>query len=104
MLEVMGIKVFVVSNGLEAFEIVQKKNFDLILMDINMPIMNGMEATEKILEYEKEKNLIHTPIVALTANAIKGDKEKFLSYGMDGYLSKPIDKNELDLILRNYLS
>ena len=104
MLEMMGIKVYIVSNGLEAFEIVQKKNFDLILMDINMPIMNGMEATEKILEYEKEKNLIHTPIVALTANAIKGDKEKFLSYGMDGYLSKPIDKNELDLILRNYLS
>jgi PAS domain S-box-containing protein len=104
MLEIMGITVSIVSDGLEAFEIVKKKNFDLILMDINMPVMNGVESTKKILEYEEEKNLIHTPIVALTANAIKGDKERFLSYGMDGYLSKPIDKHELDAILRNYLS
>ena len=96
-LEAKGINYKIEQNGLAVFEEYQQNSdsYDIILMDINMPIMDGLEATKKILEYEENNNLPHVPIVALTANAIKGDKEKFLSVGMDGYLSKPINKEEL---------
>jgi HPt (histidine-containing phosphotransfer) domain-containing protein len=60
-----------------------------------MPVLDGVSSVAKILEFEKQNNLPHIPIVALTANAIKGDKEKFLKSGFDDYLSKPIDKKEL---------
>jgi CheY-like chemotaxis protein len=60
-------------------------------MDIQMPVMNGIEATHEILKYEKSNNLSHTPIIAVTANALKGDREKFISEGMDEYVSKPIN-------------
>jgi CheY-like chemotaxis protein len=72
-------------------------------MDENMPNLNGMEATKEILKYENEKNRRHTPIVALTANALKGDRERFLEAGMDEYLTKPLDKEKLASVLNNFL-
>jgi len=93
----------VANDGVEAVEIFQKNRYDIILMDENMPNKNGIQATKEILEYEKENNLSHTPIIALTANALKGDREKFLNAGMDEYLSKPVDKNRLALVLEEFL-
>ncbi len=88
-----------VENGLEAVELYKKECFDAILMDINMPIMDGIVATQTILEEEKKIHRAHIPIVALTANTLKGDKERYLAMGMDGHLSKPIDFNELRYFL-----
>jgi len=69
-----------------------------------MPNLNGMEATKEILKYEKLKNRSHTPIVALTANALKGDRERFLEAGMDEYLTKPLDKEKLATVLNHFLA
>jgi len=90
----------IANDGLEAIEFFKTKGgYDLILMDENMPNMSGIESTKYILGYEKEHQLVHTPIIALTANALKGDKERFLEAGMDYYLTKPLDKNKLSEIL-----
>lgn len=103
-LESMNIEYKISSNGQEALEQRKKdSSFDLILMDINMPILDGIEAFKQIREYEKQENLKQIPIVALTANAIKGDKEKFLNLGMNDYLSKPINTNELNNVFNKYL-
>lgn len=83
--------IVVVENGLEAYEAVQKQYFDLILMDMQMPVMNGFEATEKIRQLPEYKD---TPIVALTAFAMKGDREKCLDAGATDYIPKPIDSQE----------
>ena len=85
-------------NGEEAVDMALKDNYDLILMDINMPVMNGIDATKKLVE---DYN-IQTPIVALTANALEGDKERFLSAGMADYLTKPIDIKAFETILLKY--
>ncbi len=85
-------------NGQEAVEKVKINKYDLILMDINMPVMNGMDATKIIIGELHSK----TPIVALTANALDGDKEKCLSLGMVDYLSKPINKKAFENILIKY--
>jgi CheY-like chemotaxis protein/preprotein translocase subunit SecB len=103
MLEMLEINVVIAEDGRQGVDTFKDGEFDLILMDINMPVMNGLEATKEIIDVEKLNNSLHTPIVALTANAIKGDRERFISYGMDDYLSKPIDKGELDRILNTYL-
>ena len=81
----------------------ESEKYDAILMDENMPNMNGIEATKHILEYEKLHEIKHTPIIALTANALKGDRDKFLEAGMDEYLTKPIDKKELAKVLGAFL-
>ncbi len=91
----MKLDVEIAQNGAKAVEMFKKKKYDLILMDENMPILNGIEATKQIVEIEKEKNLKHTPIVALTANALKGDRDRFLAAGMDEYLTKPLDNKKL---------
>ena len=93
----------IVSNGKEAVEEYKNNKYDLILMDINMPILDGVEAFKQIRTYEKENNLKSIPISALTANAIKGDKEKFLDLGMDYYLSKPISVAKLKELFTIYL-
>ena len=103
-LEKMNIHFKIVSNGKEAVALYKAEKFDLVLMDINMPILDGVAALNQIREYEKENAYKNTPIIALTANAIKGDKEKFISLGMDDYLSKPINTNALLEILKNYFS
>ena len=89
----------IVENGQEAIDRVKEKEYDIILMDENMPILNGIEASKKIREME-----IRTPIIAVTANAFKGDKEKFLKAGMDDYISKPIDIKEFLRVLKKYLN
>jgi CheY-like chemotaxis protein len=94
----------IANDGLEAIEKFKNTQYDIILMDENMPNMNGIIATKEIIQIEKEKNLKHTPIIALTANALKGDREKFLEAGMDEYLTKPLDKNILIKMLGIYRS
>jgi len=98
-----SLSVEIANNGLEAFEKVRTKRYDLILMDIQMPVMDGVEATHEIINYEIEENIHHTPIVALTANALKGDRERFIKEGLDEYLSKPVNNNELIFILKKFL-
>ena len=73
-------------------------------MDIQMPYLDGVEATREILEYEEDYNQKHVPVIALTANALKGDRERFLAAGMDEYLTKPINKNKLSSIFEKFLS
>ncbi len=87
------------SNGLEGLEKYKTLSPDLVLMDIEMPVMGGMEATGKIISYERSKHKKHTPIVALTANALSGDREKYIGAGMDAYLSKPIELEALNNLL-----
>ena len=103
-LEVYGITVDIANNGLESFEKRRANKYDLIFMDIQMPVMDGIEATQEILEYEEDDEVPHVPIVALTANALKGDREKFLSQGMDDYIAKPIETSELLYVLNKFLA
>ena len=103
-LEDLGLNITIASNGLEAFAKRKDGNFDLIFMDIQMPLLDGTEATAEILEYEQEHNLPHIPIVALTANALKGDRERFLEAGLDEYTTKPLVRSEIISILNLYLS
>lgn len=102
-LEDFDISCDVASNGIEAIELFKTNRYDVILMDENMPQMGGIEATRAILEIEKDRQINHTPIIALTANALKGDREKFLEAGMDEYISKPIDTHKLAQILHQLL-
>jgi signal transduction histidine kinase/ActR/RegA family two-component response regulator len=85
--------IVVVDNGEKAVEAYKKNSFNLILMDVQMPVMNGYEATRIIREIEKEKGM-HTPIIALTAYAMKDDKEMCLNAGMDDYIAKPFKRQE----------
>ncbi len=103
-LEEHGITVDIANNGLESFEKRRNNDFDLIFMDIQMPVMDGIEATHEILDYEEDEEVPHVPIVALTANALKGDRERFMSEGMDEYITKPIETSELLYILNKFLS
>ena len=98
-----GLEVELANNGLEAFEKYRTNQYDLIFMDIQMPVMDGVEATHEILNYEREDKIPHTPIIALTANALKGDRERFIEEGLDDYIPKPIETNELLFILKKFL-
>ncbi len=100
-LEKRGHRVVVAANGREAVEAMEKEAFDIVLMDVQMPEMDGFEATAAIRTKEKSSGL-HQAIVALTAHAIKGDRGKCLAAGMDGYLTKPIRPQELDEVLARY--
>jgi CheY-like chemotaxis protein len=101
LLQKRGHHVVVVGNGLEALQALEKQNYDLVLMDVQMPIMDGMEAVRKIRGKEKLTGE-HAPIVALTAHAMKGDQELCLTAGMDDYLTKPIRPLELDRLLARF--
>jgi PAS domain S-box-containing protein len=94
-LQKMGHSLVVANNGNEAPSLLATQPFDLVLMDIQMPEMDGLTATQKIREGEK-RTLSRLPIIAMTAHAMKGDRERCLEAGMDGYVSKPIDKKELE--------
>ena len=99
----LGHQVDVADNGKEAVEKFQQQTYDLIFMDIQMPVMDGMEATKKIREIElKEKGSKKIPIIAMTANTMEGDREKYLQIGMDDYVSKPFKQNELVKIFDKY--
>jgi two-component system sensor histidine kinase/response regulator len=94
LLEKEGHKVVVAGDGAKALEALDKEQFDVILMDVQMPVMDGIEATAAIRERER-RNGSHVPIVAMTAHAMAGDRQRFLSLGMDGYVSKPIHSRDL---------
>jgi two-component system, sensor histidine kinase and response regulator len=93
----------VAGNGRETLAALEKERFDLVLMDLQMPEMDGFEATTAIRKNEKNSGA-HLSIVALTAHAMKGDREKCFAAGMDGYLTKPIRPQELDEILEGYVA
>jgi CheY-like chemotaxis protein len=95
-LERLGCSVEVASNGAEGVAACEARHFDIILMDLQMPVMDGMTATRKIREMESSG---HTPIIALTANAMTGDRELCEAAGMDGYLTKPIEVERLRGVL-----
>ena len=98
----LGLKVIVAHNGIEAIDKVSQNRFDLLLMDIQMPEMDGMQATEEIRKWESQKkngdkiknqkSKLRIPIVAMTAHAMQGDREKCLDAGMDDYITKPIKR------------
>ncbi len=98
MLEKRGHNVTVASNGAEAVAAVAAGEFDLVLMDVQMPEMDGFEATAAIREQERETGR-HLPIIAMTAHAMEGDREKCLAAGMDGYVAKPVASRELFAVI-----
>jgi signal transduction histidine kinase/CheY-like chemotaxis protein len=100
-LEKAGHSVVVVSNGREALQAVKRNAFDVVLMDVQMPEMDGLDAARAIRQYERVTSS-HVPIVALTAHAMKGDQDRCLAAGMDAYLSKPIHAGDLFAMLANY--
>ncbi len=103
MLEKRGHRVWVVNNGREALAATEEGNYDLVLMDVQMPEMDGIEATLAIREKEKRRgDGSHQAIVALTAHAMKGDEERCKAAGMDDYLTKPIRPQELGNLLERY--
>ncbi len=95
MLQKMGHSSVVASNGNEALLLLTTNRFDVVLMDIQMPEMDGLSTTMKIRESERETRM-HLPIIAMTAHAMKGDRERCIEAGMDGYVSKPISSQELE--------
>jgi two-component system, sensor histidine kinase and response regulator len=101
--EKRGHLVAVAANGLEALAALDRENFDLVFMDVQMPEMDGIEATIAIREKEKAEGT-HVPVIALTAHAMKGDQQRCLEAGMDEYLSKPIRPQELDELLGKYVA
>ncbi|MDX9756835.1 MAG: ATP-binding protein [Sulfurimonas sp.] len=103
LLDKYGLTYDLATNGLEAVNFYKKNNYDLILMDEQMPVMDGNVAVQAIIKYEKEKGLRHTPVSALTANVIKGAKERGLKSGFDSFLGKPIVIKELERVFFNYL-
>ncbi|MCD4676825.1 MAG: response regulator [Desulfobacula sp.] len=103
MLEKLGHSITIAGDGRQTLNLYEQEPFDLILMDIQMPVMDGEEATRKIRSLEK-KSKTHIPIIALTANAMKGDKERYLKSGMDGYVAKPLQKTGLLKAIYSVLS
>ena len=103
-LDKFGLKCEIASNGQEAFDLFKSKRFDLILLDCQMPVMDGYEAAVSIRDYEKEQNLKPIPIIALTANAFSSNKEKCLSLGMDDVITKPVKMDDLIAKLSKYLN
>jgi CheY-like chemotaxis protein len=101
--EQLGHQATVVSNGREAFVAFQAGKFDLIAMDVQMPEMDGLDATIAIRAWEKTAGT-HTPIIAMTGHAMKGDRERCLAAGMDGYTSKPIRIGELEHAIAQLIS
>jgi len=103
MLANFGCEVTVADNGRAALDALALDEFDVVLMDCDMPEMNGFTATEQLRKRESEANLTRIPVIALTANALQGDRERCLAAGMDDYLSKPISSKNLRLTLEKWL-
>ncbi len=101
LLQNMGHRVTMAQTGREALEAFKNDKFDVILMDIQMPDLDGLEATSAIRLHEKECASVHIPIIAMTAHAMSGDRERCLESGMDGYISKPINVSELAQVIEN---
>lgn len=101
MLERMGYSVDIVENGREALSAVRKTHYDLILMDVEMPVMDGIEATQQLRQTDAGRTM---PIIAMTAHALKGFQDRCLAAGMNGYLAKPVNPHELASMLSQFLS
>ncbi|NCC06085.1 MAG: response regulator, partial [Proteobacteria bacterium] len=95
LLEKLGCEVTQAVNGLEAVRILENEDLDLVLMDIQMPLMDGVEATRRIRANRSLGNKSRIPIIAVTAFAMTGDRERFLDAGMDDYIPKPVNMNSL---------
>ena len=102
LLEKQGHMVLVVGDGIQALEAMEGARFDVVLMDVQMPVMGGVEATAAIREKERATGE-HVPIVAMTAHAMAGDRQRFLESGMDGYVSKPVNPQELFDVIETVL-
>jgi PAS domain S-box-containing protein len=102
-LEILGYCIECASNGMEAIEILKKKEYDIILMDVQMPVMDGLQATTIIRDLHSGVLNHNTTIIAMTANAMAGDKELCLNSGMNDYIGKPIRLKNLSMILEKYL-
>ena len=103
LLEKRGHTVVLANDGHEVLRIIDEDEFDVVLMDVQMPGMDGLEATAEIRRRETQSGK-HQTIVAMTAHAMKGDQERCLAAGMDGYLTKPIRSEELDTLLQTILA
>ena len=103
MLEKMGHLVAVAQTGKEALDALQTGKFDLVLMDLQMPEMDGFAATREIRTAEQGRQ-DHIPVIAMTAHAMKGDREECLAAGMDDYLAKPINSEELHQVIERVMS
>ena len=103
LLGIMGLSLAVAEHGKQALELLERDSYDAILMDCQMPIMDGYSATRERRRAETERKLAHMPIIAMTANAMAGDREKCLSAGMDDYLTKPLNRGLLEETLRKWL-
>lgn len=101
LLELMDCHVELASNGEEALRMHEKEPYDLILMDIRMPVMDGYEASRQIRKQERGKK--HTSIIAITANVLEGEKQRCFDAGMDDYLGKPIKAKDLENLLKKHL-
>ena len=102
MLQKLGIVVTVADNGQIAVDLCKEQTFNLILMDCQMPVLDGFEATKQIRENEHGEQ--HTPIIALTANVLQTEKDKCFIAGMDDFMAKPVSKQVLTLMLQKHLS
>jgi CheY-like chemotaxis protein len=102
LLQKRGHDVTVAANGKEALDLLEQQSFDLVFMDIQMPEMDGFETTTRIRAQERQTGA-HIPIVAMTAHAMKGDEEHCLASGMDDYISKPIQADQLFAVVENLL-
>ena len=101
MLRIGGFDMIEAVNGITGVAVAAREVPDLILMDINLPDIDGLEATARI---KQQSQLRHIPIIALTANAMHGDRERFIAAGCDGYLAKPVTKNELLNTVTHFLN
>lgn len=101
-LKTLGIESDTADNGEVGVELFRKKTYNIVFMDIQMPVMNGVVATKQILEYEQEEHLDHIPIVAVTTNALEGDRALYLNSGMDEYIPKPISMHKLVNVIKQF--
>jgi len=102
MLSKIGCEITIAANGQEAVDFFTEHQYDLVFMDCQMPVMDGFAATDAMRELEKTRDG-HTPIIALTANAMQGDVEKCRAAGMDDYMSKPVKIQDFRQILSKWL-
>jgi PAS domain S-box-containing protein len=103
LLEKLGASCDIVQNGYEAIDTYKNNRYDIVLMDINMPELDGVSATKELQRLQKDEDLYQAPIIALTANSISGDRQKYIDSGLDDYLSKPIIFDELKNIFEKYI-
>jgi CheY-like chemotaxis protein len=103
-LKKVGYEIDIAENGLIGFEMYCKKRYDIVLMDIQMPVMDGVESTLKIRKWEQQKRLKPVPVVAVTAYALENDVERYLGAGINAYLRKPYQPKDLVELVQQFTS